>query len=189
MVNCKDVVIDILKKYGVCTHREITDRIQSKYKFNNSRVNKSITYLYNIKKIDRKSLENPYNTQSSFYFIPTNINGAKREDIIEYKLDLMTKQSKFNDQIARFAENLVSGILDDLGYSEIETRKRQHKGIGLGKMELDVWGYHLFGYYQHIEVKNRKQPVGPNDIIHLECKTSLASSLKNPIQYLLVFPL
>lgn len=185
-LNSLDTVVSILKESRVCLHHEITDRAWNSYKVNFRSIMRSIDRLFSEKIINRKIVPSPYSKPFHFYFL----SGTDADEVnrtISYKLELLWKHSKLTDEIGRFGEVLVGKIVESLGYSEVEIRKERHGDIGIGRMDIDVWGKHPEGYYQNIEVKNRRQPVNVSDVEEIKIKTLTAHARWNlPVKSALV---
>ena len=46
---------------------------------------------------------------------------------------------------------------ETLGYTEVQTRKKRHNEVGIGRRDIDVFAKHpSLGYYHGIEVKNSR---------------------------------
>jgi Holliday junction resolvase-like predicted endonuclease len=179
-------VVTILDEYNVCLQHEITDRVYYIYGVNCRNTSRAIEHLLSKSVIQREEKSSPYNIPFHFYFL-TGTSADRVNNIINYKLDLLWNHSKLRDDIGRFCEELVARILENNGYTEVEIRKEKHGDIGFGRREMDVFAKHVFEYYQHIEVKNRRQPVNSIDIRNLEIKTRIADRLWNlPIESALV---
>jgi hypothetical protein len=181
-------IVTILEDYKVCLQHEITDRAWSKYRLESPLVSKAIIKLFLEGTIDLRKEQSPYGIPFHFYSLtgtPTNaVNNT-----INYKLRLLREHSQLTDEIGRFGEKLVAGIVENNAYTEVETRKEKHGKIGLRRMDIDVFAKHPHNYYQNIEVKNRRQQVNVNDINRLVRKTAIARKLWNlPIESALVCP-
>jgi Holliday junction resolvase-like predicted endonuclease len=168
--------VTILDKYNVCIQHEITDRVFFNYGVNCRNTSRAIEHLLSKNVIQREEKQSPYNIPFHFYFL-TGTSANRVNNTINYKLDLLLNHSKLRDDIGRFCEELVAKILENNGYTEIEIRKEKHGDIGLGRREMDVFTKHVFDYYQHIEVKNRRQPVNLDEIKGLDIKTRDAGRL------------
>ena len=103
-----------------------------------------------------------------------DINPNRMSDLIKSKLRQLTKHGMMTNEIGRHGEFQIATILEDLDYREIETRKKKHNGIGLGRKDIDDWGRHPKGYFHCIESKNRRQPVNVNDVKKVDTVTKLA---------------
>ncbi len=89
------------------------------------------------------------------------------DQIIKEKTLLLEQHYNLSDMIGHHGEQLVATACSNLGYTEIETRKEKHgnEDLGITKHDIDVFGKHPSGkYYQNIEVKNRRYPLGEPDV-------------------------
>ena len=181
-------VVTILRKHGPCIQHEITDRAWSNYKLVSSLTNWAIDKLISKEAVCMKPEKSPYGKPFHFFFLAnTDINKIRKD--IKHKLKLLWEHSELTQEIGNFGENLIGKIIEDLSYEEVEIRKEKHGNIGLGRMDIDVWGKHVFDYYQNIEVKNRRQPVNLSDIESLITKTETARDRWNlPVESALVCP-
>ena len=101
------------------------------------------------------------------------------ERIIGEKAGLMAKHYNLSDTVGRHGETLVAKVCTNLGYSEIEIRKEKHgrEDLGISKRDIDLWARHpTLGYYQNIEVKNRRDTVKDNDLATIVDTTDIAKS-------------
>ena len=181
-------IVTILENYKVCLQHEITDRAWSKYGLKSPLVTKTIIKLFLEGTIDLKREQSPYGIPFHFYSLTGTPTNAVN-NMINYKLGLLRNHSQLTDEIGRFGESLVAGIVENNAYNEVEIRKEKHGKIGLRRMDIDVFARHPYDYYQNIEVKNRRQQVNVTDINKLIRKTAIARELWNlPIESALVCP-
>jgi hypothetical protein len=180
--------VTILEEHGACIQHEITDRVYSTYRLNSRSTTESINQLFSANIIDREEIPSPYSKDFHFYFL-SNTEARVVNSTIHYKLDLLQRHSQLTQEIGKFGEDLIGRIVEELPYDEVEVRKKKHGSIGLGRKGIDVWGKHVSDYYQHIEVKNRRQPVNLSDIEGIITKTETAHNHWNlPIESALVCP-
>jgi hypothetical protein len=85
--------------------------------------------------------------------------------VYQEKKNLLLRHYNHCKEIGTHAEQLVKRTCQDLLYTELELNKKSHNGIGIGDREIDVFGKHPGNeYYQAISVKNRREPVGIEDM-------------------------
>ncbi len=105
-------------------------------------------------------------TRVSFIYSPDHPKDTI-DQIIEEKTLLLEQHYNLSDIIGQHGEQLVATACSNLGYTEIEIRKEKHgnEDLGIAKHDIDVFCKHPSGkYYQYIEVKNRRYPLGEPDV-------------------------
>jgi len=176
MTEVKDAVLRILTERTACYGGELSDRAYHEYGCNNTLLNRAIGELQAESMVEMRAIKYLYKNPFHFYFEV----GQDRKEIaqtIDWKLELrMGYEKRRRECIARFGESLVGEVAKLLDYKEVEIRKKAHRGVGIGRKEIDVWGKHPLpkDFYQCIEVKNRRAYVGIKVIKCLEEKVKIA---------------
>jgi len=154
----KEAILEILRAQVACTFNELSDRCYEKYKIGFGDVSEALTLLTGEEKIDKKTARSPYNMSYSFYFL-LHIEPDLLNRVIEKKAGIHDRHRTYTKKIGDFGQILVERCLKELGYMEVEVKKEKHQEIGIARAEIDVFGLHPRGFYQGIEVKNRRQPL------------------------------
>ncbi|MDH5451368.1 MAG: hypothetical protein OEX77_10820, partial [Candidatus Bathyarchaeota archaeon] len=123
------------------------------------------------KEVSKKS---PYDKDYKFFFLTTT-NSSKVSWTINCKLNHLFEYSKYTKKkIGHFCEDLVAEAAVELGFPEVEVRRR------LGMREIDVWCKDRNeNFYWVIESKNRRQEINTTDIRHVFQKAEKATSKWN----------
>jgi len=168
----------ILEREIACHYLELVNRAYAEYSISSSQTKSACTILTatNIveSRVSQVRSQNP--REISFIYLrkqPQN----EVNSIIESKGQLMAKHYDLSEEIGHHGEKIVVKACENLGYSEIERRKEKHgqADIGIAKHDIDVWAKHpTGGYYQNIEVKNRRDPLKEPELSSIVRTTSIA---------------
>lgn len=174
-----DSVRSILEREIACHWPELVNRAYGEFHIPFSSVRSAYVILFAKGLADEKNVASPSITKTYIAFVyaskhaPDLIEGVVRE-----KAELMAKHYDLSDRVGRHGEILVADACTRLGYTEVEIRKEKdgREDLGISKRDIDVWARHpTLGYYQNIEVKNRRDPVKDNDLTTILETTRIAS--------------
>jgi hypothetical protein len=117
-------------------------------------------------------------TDVSFVYCVDCLNRSPEEirPVYEEKKQLLTCHYNHRKEFAAHAEQLVKNACQKLQYTKLETNKKTDNGIGILDLEIDVFGKPPNRtYYQAISVKNRREPIGIEDMNDIINTASFAS--------------
>jgi hypothetical protein len=169
-------VLTILRREIACHYYELINRAYQEY-----HITKDVDSAINLLTAQGEVDETTYIVPSvkpkpvrMIYCTEPRIDQTQR--VIAEKAELMSMHYNLSDTIGKHAERLVKQTCEALGYTELETRKETHDGIGIGKRDIDVFAKHpTQDYYQDIEVRNRREPVKLSDLAPILKTATLAS--------------
>ena len=166
------VLYGLLKTYTACFQREVVDRLYHDpyydVKITPTEVNRlleSDPRIQTIKKELPIKLNNGYSS-FKFYYLKEE-DPDKVDQVINYKMRLMHLHQTHRRRVEQTQLDMIVSSLKNLGVDskEIELRKKIHGGVGIGRMDADVFCPNPVGIgYLHIESKNRKQWLAETDI-------------------------
>ncbi len=170
----KKIVLTILKEHRVCINREVCDRAWNDSKLYPDVTSLVLECLEEDGILEKSIVPSGYGKPFHFYFFLDG-QSKRNEEMFEKKMKLLSQHRALTEEIGQFGANLVATIMERIGYNNIETNKKTHNDVGIGRREIDVWGKHKLDYYHNIEVKNRRQPTDTNHVDSVESKSIIAS--------------
>lgn len=177
-----DRILQILNTEKACQFEELNNRAK-KLGIPNPTVDQVCRELVKDGKAVEKYVQTPSENKTETKFIySTNFPTAQIERMIQEKADLLGKHYDLHYEIGLHGEKVVANVCEELGYTEIETRKEKYVGqdlleVGILRRDIDVFAKHpTQEYYQDIEVKNRRARVEEAEIENIIKTTNLANS-------------
>jgi hypothetical protein len=175
-----DSVCSILEREIACHWPELVNRAYGEFRIPFDTVGSAYVILFGRGLAAEKRVSSPSITKTAISFVYASKQAPDVvERIISEKAGLMAKHYNLCDTVGRHGETLVAEVCTKLGYSEVEIRKEKHgrEDLGISKRDIDVWARHpTLGYYQNIEVKNRRDTVKNNDLATILETTNIAKS-------------
>ena len=173
----------ILEREIACHYLELVNRAYAEYSISSSQTRSACTILTatNIigSRISQVGSRNP--REISFIYL-RNQPQNEVNTIVDSKGRLMGEHYDRSEEIGHHGEKIVVKTCESLGYTEIERRKEKHGpvDIGIAKHDIDIWAKHpTGGYYQNIEVKNRRDPLKDPELSSIVRTTSIAKDRWN----------
>jgi hypothetical protein len=173
----------ILEREIACHYSELVNRTYAECGISSSQTKSASTILEATNIAERRMFEvkGQKPREISFIYLK-NLPQSQVNNAIESKGQLMAKHYDRSEEIGHHGERIVVKACKSLGYSEIERRKEKHGSadIGIAKHDIDVWAKHPSGgYYQNIEVKNRRDPLKEPELSSIVRTTSIAKDRWN----------
>ncbi|MGA2790984.1 MAG: hypothetical protein ABSF00_09465 [Candidatus Bathyarchaeia archaeon] len=175
-----NLVLQILQSQVACQLEELNNRIQA-LTCPPTVVDPAIRQLQAEKKVSVRLITTPSEEKTETRFIYcTDFSQTQIDEVIQEKAQLLAKHYDLHEEIGLHGENLVTQICQALGYTEVETRKKSHLTQdllepGIARRDIDVFAKHpTNGYYQNIQVKNRRAKLETKEVDEFIRTTSIA---------------
>ena len=173
----------ILEREIACHYLELVNRAYVECGILSSQTKSACTILTATNVVESRisQVRSQKPREISFIYL-RNLPQNKVSRVIKSKGQLMAKHYDLSEEIGHHGEKIVVRACESLGYNEIERRKEKHgqADIGIAKHDIDVWAKHpTGGYYQNIEVKNRRDPLKDPELSSIVRTTSIAKDRWN----------
>ena len=168
-------------RLGIINEGRVTAKDTKAYDILPTVVDSACAKLEKEGKAARRYVETPSSTRIRTRFIySTSYAPSQIDETIQRKAQLLARHYDLSSELALHGEKLVADVCEQLGYTEIETRKEKHSDqnlleVGIERHDIDVFAKHPTGtYYQNIEVKNRRAKIEEGEIDEITRTTLLA---------------